>query len=285
MGILLLLINQLVYQGYGAVTRHYSRKHGSGGLFFNAIVCLFSMIFFIITDKGGLNFSKELFLYGSISVVMFVAGFYSIFIAFKTGSYAISILLSSFSGVIAIIYGIVFLDEPAGIGTYIGILLSFVSVILMNIVKKGSEESKGFSVKWLICVLISLVANGFIAVLSRMQQLRFDNQCDNEFMIISLGGAFLILFAYGLVKERNNIMSVMKHGLLYGACSGMLNGMMNFVQLLVYLYMPISAATSVKTGLTTACSFAVSLIAYKEKFNVVQIIGAVAGVIALLLLV
>lgn len=285
MGILLLLISQAVYQGYGAVTRHYSRKHGSGGLFFNAIVCLFSMFFFVITDKGGFNFTKELFVYGSISIVMFVAGFYSIFIALQTGSYAISIMLSSFSGVIAIIYGIVFLDEPAGLGTYIGIFLSFASVIMMNAVKKGSEESKGFSVKWLVCVLISLVSNGFIAVLSRMQQIRFDNQCDNEFMIISLGGAFFILFLYGLVKERNNIAVVLKHGFLYGACSGMLNGIMNFLQLIVYLYLPISAVTSIKTGLTTACSFAVSLIAYKEKFNFVQIAGAVAGVVALFLLV
>ena len=285
MGILLLLINQAVYQGYGAVTRHYSRKHGNGGLFFNAIICLFSMIFFIITDKDGFNFTKELFIYGSVSVLLFVAGFYYMFIALQTGSYAISVLLNSFSGIIAIVYGILFLNEPADIGTYFGIALSFVSVILMNSVKKGSEESKGFSVKWLVSVLISLVANGFIAVISRMQQLRFNHQCDNEFMIISLGGAFLVLFVYGIVRERNNIVSVIKHGLVYGVCSGTLNGVMNFVQLMVYIYMPISAATSIKTGLTTACSFAVSGIAYKEKFNIVQIIGAVTGVVALLLLV
>jgi drug/metabolite transporter (DMT)-like permease len=104
-------------------------------------------------------------------------------------------------------------------------------------------------------------------------------------MIISLGGAFLVLFVYGIVRERNNILSVIKHGLVYGACSGTLNGVMNFVQLMVYIYMPISVATSIKTGLTTACSFAVSGIAYKEKFNIVQIIGAVTGVVALLLLV
>ena len=85
MGILLLLINQAVYQGYGAVTRHYSRKHGNGGLFFNAIICLFSMIFFIITDKDGLNFTKELFIYGSVSVLLFVAGFYYGFVKMVVG--------------------------------------------------------------------------------------------------------------------------------------------------------------------------------------------------------
>ena len=285
MGILLLFINQVVYQGYGAVTRHYSRKHGSGGLFFNAIVCLFSMMFFVITDNDGFNFSGELFIYGSISVIMFVAGFYSMFLALRIGSYAISILLSSFAGVIAIVYGIVFLNEPATLKTYLGILLSFVSVVLMNTVKKGSEESKGFSAKWFICILITVLANGFIAVLSRMQQIRFNNQCDNEFMIISLGGAFLLLLIYALVKERNNMASVLKHGGLYGAAAGTLNGLMNFVQLLSYLYLPISAVTSIKTGLATVCSFAVSRIAYKEKFSVAQIFGAVVGVVALLLLV
>ena len=285
MGILLLLVNQAVYQGYGMITRHYFRKRGSGGLFFNAIICLFSMLFFVVTDKGGFNFSRELFAYGAISIVMFVAGFYSMFIAFQIGSYAISILLSSFSGVIAIVYGIVFLNEPAGIDTYIAILLTFVSVFLMNSVKKGSEESKDFSVKWLVCVLISLVANGFIAVLSRMQQIRFDNNCDNEFMIISLGGAFVVLFIYGLIKERNNVVTVLKHGTLYGMVTGVMNGAMNLVQLLIYLYMPISVATPIKTGLTTVCSFALSMVLYKEKFNAMQITGAVAGVVALLLLV
>ncbi len=283
MGTLLIILNQIAHQGEGMVIKNYGKKHGSGGMFFNAIICLFSMLFFVVTDKGGFYFPKELFLYGFISCLIFATGFYSMYLAFKFGSYAMSKLFASFSGIIAILYGILFLKEPSNYITYIAIVLVFVSVFLMNY-KKNDEAEKGFSLKWFLSILATIISNGFIAVLQRMQQLEFDNACDNEFMILSLGGAFLALFILGMLLERGRLGKTLKYGTLYGAFAGILNGSMNFLNLAIYMFIPISAATSLKTGLGIVASFLVSVLIYRERFTRMQLASALVGIVALLLL-
>ena len=286
MGYLLILLNQAAHQVEGMLVRRYGKKHGAGGLFFNAIICLFAMLFFVLTDKGGFYFPKELWLYGFVSCLMFAAGFYSMYLALQLGSYAISRLISSFSGVFAIVYGLVFLKEPAGVMTYIAFILVFASVFLMNYKTGGKEkeEEKGFSVKWLIRVLVALVSNGMIAVLSRMQQIRFENACDNEFMMLSLGGAFAALMLIGLVTERGKLKQILKYGMLYGGIAGLMNGAANLVNLATYLFLPISVVTPIRTGLGIVTNFVISVLVYKEKFTRRQLVSAVIGVLALVLL-
>lgn len=286
MGYLLILLNQAAHQVEGMLVRRYGKKHGSGGLFFNAIICLFAMIFFVLTDKGGFYFPKELWGYGLVSCLMFAAGFYSMYLALQLGSYAISRLISSFSGVFAIVYGLVFLKESASVTTYIAFVLVFASVFLMNYRPAGKEnaEEKAFSMKWLICVLVALVSNGMIAVLSRMQQLRFENACDNEFMMLSLGGAFAALMLIGLVTERGKLKQIIKYGTLYGGIAGLMNGAANLVNLATYMFLPISVVTPIRTGLGIVMNFVISVLAYKEKFTRRQLVSAVIGVLALMLL-
>jgi len=285
MGYFLLMLKTLCHQGETMIVKKYGQKHQAGGMFFNAVVCLFSMVFFIVTDKGGFYFPKELWTYGIISCIMFAAGFYYMYAALKAGSFALTKLLSSFSSVITIFYGIAILKEPSNVLTYVSLVLVFISVFLMNF-KSGSasEEKNKFSFKWLVYVIIVFVTNGFIGVLQRMQQLRFDNNCSNEFMIISLGGAFVVLTLLGFILERERIGYIVKHGTLYGMGAGLFNGASNFTGLLLLLYMPISLSTPLNTGANVVLSFAISVFLYKEKFNKMQIAGAVAGFVSLILL-
>lgn len=283
MGALLIALNQLTHQGEGMIVRRYGKKYGSGGMLFNAILCLFSAVFFIITDKGGLVFTKELIIYGLISCILFATGFYTMYLALATGSFAITKLINSFSGIISIIYGVIFLHEETGFVKWIAIALVFLSGFLMRYQKNDSGEKTNLSLKWLIFVLLSAVSNGFITVLQRMQQLQFDKAYDNEFMIISLVGAAVILLALGLVKEREKLASTVKYGSLYGVGAGLLNGATNFSNLAIYLYIPISAATPIRTGVGMVVSFAISIFLYKEKFTKMQFISAIIGIGALIL--
>ena len=286
MGYLFLILKAFAHQGETMVVKKYGQKHQVGGMFFNAVICLFSMIFFAVTDKDGFNFPKELWFYGIVSSLMFAGGFYYMYAALKAGSFALTKLISSFSGVITVFYGIAVLRERSNYLTYISLALVFLSVFLMNF--KGSKtdanDQKPFSVKWLIYVVIVLVTNGFIGVLQKMQQLRFDNACSNEFMIISLGGAFLSLTVFGFILERERLGYILKHGTLYGMAAGVLNGVSNFTGLLMLLYLPISLSTPLTTGTAIVLSFVISIVIYKEKFNKVQLLSAVVGLVALILL-
>ncbi|MBQ3123809.1 MAG: EamA family transporter [Clostridia bacterium] len=283
MGVLLIILNQITHQGEGMIVRRYGKKYGAGGMLFNAILCLFSAVFFIVTDKGGLVFTKELVSYGLVSCILFATGFYAMYLALSMGSFAMTRLINSFSGLISIFYGIIFLSEGASLLKWIAIALVFVSAFFMRYQKKSENDTSQFSLMWLIFVLLSAVSNGFIAVLQRMQQLRFDRAYDNEFMIISLVGAAVILLVLGLIKEKEKVVSTVKYGSLYGLFAGMLNGATNFTNLAIYLFIPISAATPIKTGLGLVTSFLISIFIYKEKFTKMQFISAVIGVGALIL--
>ena len=287
MGYLLLILKAFSHQAETMIVRRYGQKHQVGGMFFNAVICLFSMIFFVVTDKGGYYFPKSLWTYGIISCIMFASGFYFMYAALKNGSFALTKLLSSFSGVITIFYGIAILKENANWLTYVSLVLIFTSVFLMNFGKadKTSQENKkAFSVKWLVYVVIVFVSNGLIGVLQREQQLAFDGRCDNEFMIISLLGAFLALMIFGFILERERLGYIIKHGTLYGMGAGLLNGASNFSGILMFLYLPVSLSTPLVTGLGIVLSFVISITLYKEKFNKMQMLSAVTGLVALVLL-
>lgn len=283
MGFLLIILNNAAHQVEGMLTRRYGVRYGAGGMFFNAVTCLFSMIFFVLTDRNGFYFPGELFLYGGISCICFAVGFYGMYRALQLGSYVISRLISSFSGVLVIFYGLFYLHEPANLFQYISIVLVFVSLFVMNYQKPAPGETGKFSLKWLLWVLGSLLANALIAILQRQQQIRFDNRCDNEFMILSLGGAFLALFLIGMAKEREQLRTVVKFGGLYGAGAGLMNGAANLVGLWTYHYIPISAASPIRTGVGIVMSFLVSWLLYKERFSRKKLVGVALGLVAVVI--
>ncbi len=283
MGTLLMMLDVLIAQGEGIVVRYYGRRYGSGGMVFNAIICLFATLFFILTDKDGLYFSGDMLIIGTISSVLFAVGFYSMYVAFQLGSYVATRLFTSFIGVISIVYGVFYLGETASWTTWLGIALVFTSVVLIRYQKKGTGEKQVVTGKWLLWVLITVLCNGFISVLSRMQQLRFNHAYDNEFMILSLFGSFLILMALGIAKERDSMRATLRSGFGYGALAGLFNGGKNLVNLVIYLYVPISVATPMKTGIGLIVSFLISLLFYKEKFNRQQLAGVFVGAVALVL--
>lgn len=283
MGIFLILLGQVVHKGEGMIVRYYGKKYGDGGMFFNAVICLFSAIFFLVTDKGGLYFPKELLPYGLLSCLLFAVGFYTMYLALRIGSYALTMLISSFASVISVIYGVFILHEPTNVFTVLGVVLVFISIFLMNYRPEKDRDGKPFSWKWLTAILLCALANGFIGVLKRAQQLRFDKACDNEFMLISLIGSFLFLTVLGFVKERANFARVIKTGFLYGMLAGLCNGANNFLGLLIFLFLPISISTPVGAGLGLIFTFAVSLVIYKEKFTRAQAFGAFFGALSAIL--
>lgn len=286
--VLLLALYVVLNEGEGVVVKNYGKKYGSGGMFFNAVICFFSMIFFFVTDKGGLCFPKELWGYGIFSCLMFATGFYTMYMALKLGSFVASRLIASFSGTISVICGIFILDEPSTVSTYIAIVLVVLSIVLRQTgnpknTDKDDGDKKDFSVLWLVMAILTAVSNGLIAVVSKMQQTRFDNAYNNEFMIMSFGGAFVILAIIGIIYERNNIKQVAKNGTIYGFLGGFFNGSKNFVNLLLQASMPISVLTPIKSTLGFVVSFLLSVFLYKEKFTARQLAGIVVGVTAVIL--
>ena len=284
MGYFLIFLNTVLAQGEGMIVRGYARRHGNGGMMMNAITALFASLFFLVTDKGGFHVPPAMLPLALLNACLFGAGFYFTYVAYRIGPYGLTRLLSGFYVLFTVFYGIVVLKEPTTPWIYLGIVLILVAMVLINGVKAAKEEEKGVSVKWLLSVLISLAANGFIGILTRMQQLKFENACSNEFQFISIGGSFVFLALLSLLSERKDLRRVLKTGSLYGLCTGVLNGAKNFITLAIYLYLPLSVVSPMTMGLGFLATFATALLLYKEKYTLQQYIGIGVGVAALFLL-
>ncbi|MBO5454117.1 MAG: EamA family transporter [Clostridia bacterium] len=284
-GMLLVLASLTVHQFEAMIVKHYGKKYGKGGMFFNAFICLFAMIYFIITDKDGLQFTPQLWVYGLINSTMYATGFYTAYAAYKTGSFGITRLLTSFGVIIPTFYGIVFLKETTTVFTYIALVLILLSLFLMNYQKRDKNTPKeNISVKWLVFVVLTILSNAIITIIGRKQIDAFNDMYKNEFLMISLAGATVALFVLGMILERDSFKQTIKHGFLYGAGAGIFNGINNLLILVTYAYLPLSVVSPVKSGLGIVISFVMSLVIYKEKFTRRQLVSACIGIVAVVLM-
>lgn len=283
MSIVLLLIVIFAGQLEGMTVRLYGRKNKEGGMFFNAIICAFAAVFYLVTDKNGLSFPKEIFPYSTIGTMATATGFYAAYLAHKYGSFIFTNLIASFSSVMVIVYGLAFLKEPTSVFGYIGIALFFISSFMINCGKVEEKEKKSFSVKWLICAILTAVSNGLLGIIMRSQQIRFDGAYDNEYMMLNAAGAAVLLAVIGIVTERHKIGVIVKKGCLYGAVVGALNGFKNLITFVIYLYFPISVLTPLRAGVNCIVGFLISLLLYKEKFTKIQLLGIFTGALSVVM--
>ncbi len=283
-GYLYILLGQVAHNGEGVFVKHHGAKGGKGGLFFNAIVSFFAMVYFILTDTDGIHIPPLLLAYAAVSCVMYSTGFYTIYVAFNRGSFVLTKALASFSILIPMLFGVVFLGEPAGVLTYVGIGLFVVSIVVMNagLLKKSDEPRTRFDPIWLISVVLTLLANGAISIISRLQQIHFHNECTKEFLMLSLGGSFLFLLVLSLFKERKEIGTAVKTGVLFGAGAGVCNGISNYLRVLSYLYIPMSIAVPAASAVGLLISLALSVAVYREKPGTRKLIAVLLQILAIL---
>lgn len=282
-GMLLVAGSLTAHQLEVMLVKRYGKKYGKGGMFFNAIICLFAMIYFFITDTGGLVFAKGIWGYGIVNSLMYATGFYAAYVAFKIGSFGLTRLFTSFGVIISTFYGIIFLNEPTSLLTYISLAMILVSLALMNYSKSEGTRQK-ITLKWVIYVLLIIISNAAIAIIGRMQHGVYGDAYKNEFLIISLAGAAISLFALGAVFERESFGETLRHGIIYGASAGVCNGINNLFVLITYNYLPISFTSPLKSGLGIVISFVVSIALYKEKFGRHQVVGVIIGALAVVLM-
>lgn len=274
-----------VHQIEGVMIKKYNEKHSGGGFIFNALISLFAMIFFFITDKGGLSFSLPLVLYGVISGVFFCMALILTFVAFGCGSFVLSNLFLSYSLLFSVFYGLFVLKEPATVMTYSGLALMMLSVFLVkNKGKQEKVEKVSISLRWVVCITLSVIGSGMFGVMQKLQQVRFEKAYDNEFMIVTYAFSIIALVFAGIITDRKNILYVLRHGGGYVAAAGTSNGAANLLNMVVNTMLPISIAAPTRSGIKIVISFLLSLTLFSEKLSKRQFFGVIIGTAALILL-
>lgn len=279
--ILLILTSTAASLVEGVVIKKYNTKHTGGGFLFTGIVSLFSMLFFVVTDKNGFDFRTGVFVYGIISGIMYCSASVYTYIALECGSFAMTMLILSYTILFSIVYGIAFLGEKATAFTYIGFALLMLSIYFMNGKNVGKRK---VTAKWIAAMLISFVGCGGYGIIQRMQQIHYNDACTNEYMIVTLGFSAIVLIVIGAVRERGGIGAFIKIGGLYAAGAGVSNGATNFFALVLNTLIPISIAAPMRSGAKIVISFLVSVLIFRERFEKRQLAGLILGALALIFL-
>lgn len=283
MAALLILISGCTGLVEGILIKKYDSKHKKGGFIFTGLTSLFSMLFFVLSDRGGFYFPQGIFPYALISGVLFCAASFLTYLALGCGPFTISMLILSYSGVFSIVYGLVFLREAATPVTYVGLALIMISLYLTR-GDKAADADKKASLKWLICIGVSVVCSGMFGVLMRIQQIEFEDACTNEFMIITLGFSATVLLIVGIIRDSRDLPYILRHGGGYAALAGLSNGATNMMGLAINMLMAISISSPIRAGVKIVLSFLLSKVMFKEKFLVRQLVGVGLGGVALVLL-
>lgn len=282
----LILASTVTHMAESLFIKKYNTKHGGGGFIFTALVSFFSMLFFLIRDQNSFTAPIELWWYAIAAGILYCTASLLTYVALQIGSYAMTMLILSYSILMSIGYGLVFLKEQITVFMVFGLLLMMVSIYLVRAKKSESEkEQRGFSLKWLVCVSAAAVGSGLFGVVQRMQQIRFENGCTNEFMIIALSFSAVVLMLVGVCgKDRKDFSQVMRHGSLWAAGAGISNGLTNASVVFLHLLMPISLSSPIRVGLKILLSFLLSVFILKESFQKRQVYGVALGTLALILL-
>jgi len=118
----------------------YNRSMGSGGAFFFSAVSAFTaMVFFLVLGKN-MQWNTLYLPYSLTFGISYAVAAAGAVLAVSVGPLSITALVISFSLMIPTLYGIVFLEEPAGIGFVAGVIFLSISLVMVNI-KKGEEKS------------------------------------------------------------------------------------------------------------------------------------------------
>ena len=283
MAIVLIIINCFVGMIEGTLIKKYNSKHSEGGFLFTGIVSLFSMLFFLITDRNGLEFPPEIWIYAVPAGICFCSASFFTYVALGCGSFALTMLVLSYPLVFKIVYGLAFLKEPGSVFTYVGIVLVLISIYFIKSEGNESGVKKTVTPFWVLAMVISIFGCGFYGVLVKMQQVRFKDAYSNEFMIICLAISAAVLITVGLYHDRGKIMHILRCGGIYAALAGFSNGATNLLSLIVQTMMPISLLAPLNVGIGNLVKVLISLFIFKEKLNRNQIIGIVLGTAALIL--
>lgn len=280
---LLIAIKAIANTAESVLIRKYCDRYTSGSMLFTGVISLFAMIFFLVTDADGFHPSVYMLPYSILFGAVYCISYLLTFSALACGPFALSMLIISYSMVFPVLYGVIVLKEAVTNTEMIGFLLLAISLFLVR-GNKNSGEHK-VSVKWIILISIVCVGNGILSIIQKMQQIRFVNGQNNEFMSIALALSAAFLIILGFVKNGNeNLKIFLCHGLPYAGSAGICNGVNNLLMLSINDLIQISISLPLITGAKMLASYICSRLIFNETYNTRQCIGVFTGIAALICL-
>ena len=279
--ILLIAIIVLVMLQQVAKKNFNIRTHGKGAYLFTGMSALSAAVFFVCSAGFKLDMKPALIPYSIGFAVTYGMTVMFSMIALNYGSMSLTSLVTSYSLIIPTFYGLLFLGDPSGPFLYVGLVLLFASLTLINL-RKGDMKISG---KWFFYAVLAFAGNGICSTVQKQQQLDFDHQHGNMMMFFALICSVLTCLVLYLRAKPENTADIVKRTGWMPAASGIFNMAINLLTILL-------TATSLPSGVVYPTISVGSLIflsiasrfIFKEKLSTRQWIGMGIGIAAVLIL-
>lgn len=248
-------------------------------ILFSAVTSMIALCFFLVASRFRLNLDPALVPYALGFAVGYSAGWVGTVLAVRYGLMAISSMIVNCSLIFPTAYGVL-LGEPVTPLLVVGVALLLAAFVMVNL---KFEAGSRFSIKWFACVMVAFFGNGLCAVTQNMQKRALGDAYGNEFMVIALAAASVLLLGFAMLTSRD-IRGDFRACLPYSAANGVSNAVINFLMLVLIGNVPNTVLYPTNAAASMIAAFLLAFIMYKERFSRVQYVGYALGVASIVLL-
>lgn len=289
---ILLLISSMSANLFGGIIKKHINDKYENNMFsyqlYNCIVSIVSAVVLLLMSDD-LSFSVFTVVTALVFGLLTLTQQISNLLALKNGPFSYTTVIISLSTLIPTLSGQFFGDESLNVFQYIGIAFLIICFIL-SVDFSGKKDR--LSVRWLIYSVIAFFCTGFIGVMQKIHQSSSHKTELDAFLIISFIFSFMCSLVWCLISVRNrgnyregnrkSILLIFPIFLII--LSGVFVALNNKFNLYLSGVIPSAIFFPVVNGGGLILSTLAALILFKEKLNLKQKFGLVAGILSVLLL-
>ncbi len=271
------------------------RYKNQNDMLYNCFMVIGAISVFVITGGWRFTFHLPTFYYAIIYSVCYALALIFMMKALTVGNMALSVIIISFSLVIPLGVGLFVFNEPVNIFGKIGVLLLFLTIILIGKTDGDAGEKNKISIKWVIYITIATVANGIAGALVKFHRMQFPDAYSSELMIMSLFMVLIICTFLTFFNANKNKVStngkvrrinktIILPTLIFGVMTGACNGVANWLSIKLIEMMPLVQKTVIEKCGIFILTYLVSMYYYKEYVSKYQKMGVITGIVSVIML-
>lgn len=268
---------------FGQLFNRRNEGNKDTGAFYNFFLLLSVCFCWGVLFALDVSFTGNVILYAIMFAACYTVANIGIIRALRYGPTTLTSVLVGLSLVLTAVWGFVFWDAPVTVAVITGLVLVAIAVWLCLYTNK--KEEKGVSWRWLFFVLLAFFGNAGCSITQRTQQMKFEGQYGNAFMLLATFLSAIACFVIYLGSDKRDTAVMMKKSWWIPACAGVCNVVLNrVVMLLVSTTLSPSLIYPVigVGGLVVVTVF--SLLVFQERMRWWQWLGVVTAMAAIWLL-
>ncbi len=270
-----------------AAVKSYNKRDGNVSAF-NILKSAAALLCMLAFSVIGFSFHKPTLLYGTVFGFLLAVSMYSGYKALSVGALSLTSLISSFSVIIPICYGILFCKEDVTLLKIIGFIFMATAIIFSSVGKRGAEcvDYK----KWVLFIALTFISNGLCSVVQKMHQIAYPGEFSPEFMTIAMAVCFCVFLLLSIPQliKRDKTVEVSKKNIaiasLFGVLAGVACGMMNLLTIILAGKENASVMYPIISVGTILAAMCYGVFVLKEKIRGFQIIAILSGIISVVFL-